>query len=203
MAAEQTFTAISLMPSIPRPLRAQCPPERIVLTGFMGSGKSTIGPLLAAELGWTFLDLDVEVEQRSGQTVPEIFAKRGEAAFRQEETAALVSILGHPHCVIALGGGAPETLANRLLLEQTPATAVIYLAASFATLAGRCAQQAKVPAATLRPLFADPVSAEMRFAARHPLYLRLAHVSIDTDNLTPAASVAAVLQAISAKRSRA
>lgn len=203
MAVEQTSTAISLMPSIRRPLRVQSPPERIVLTGFMGSGKSTIGPLLAAELGWTFLDLDVEVEQRTGQTVPEIFAKRGETAFRQEETAALVTILGHPNCVIALGGGAPETLANRLLLEQTPATAVIYLAATFVTLTDRCAQQAKVPAATLRPLFADPVSAETRFAARHPLYLRLAHVSIDTDNLTPAASVAAVLQAISAKRSRA
>ena len=191
------------MPSIRRSLRAQRPSERIVLTGFMGSGKSTIGPLLAAELGWIFFDLDVEVEQRSGQTVPEIFAKRGEPAFRREETAALASILGHPHCVIALGGGAPETLANRLLLEQTPATAIIYLAASFATLTDRCAQQAKVPAATPRPLFADPISAETRFTARHPLYLRLAHVSIDTDNLTPAASVAAVLQAISVKRSRA
>jgi shikimate kinase len=189
------------MPRSPfrRHTRPQRAPERIVLTGFMGSGKSTIGPLLAAELGWTFVDLDSEIERRTGLSVPEIFAQRGEEAFRKEETAALVSVLGQARTVIALGGGAPETLGNRLLLEQTPATAVVYLAAPFATLAQRCADQAADPSATHRPNFADHAAAETRFAARQPLYARLAHVSIETAALSPADSVAAVLRAVAPK----
>jgi shikimate kinase len=173
--------------------------ERIVLTGFMGSGKSTIGPLLAAELGWNFVDLDAEIERRSGLTIPQIFTERGESAFRKEETAALVAALGHARTVIALGGGAPETLANRLLLEQTPATAVVYLAAPFATLAARCSAQP----ANLRPNFTDHAAAQTRFATRQPIYQRLAHVCIETDGLTPEASVAAVLSAVAAKPARA
>jgi shikimate kinase len=182
-----------------RPIRAARPAERIVLTGFMGSGKSTIGPLLAAELGWNFADLDAEIERRTGQSIAQIFAERGEAAFRKEETAALAAILGHARTVIALGGGAPETLGNRLLLEQTPATAVVYLAAPFATLSARCAQQP----GTVRPNFADHAAAETRFATRQPLYQRLAHISIETDGLSPEDSVAAVLAAVAASTRRA
>jgi shikimate kinase len=164
----------------------------------MGSGKSTVGPLLAAELGWTFLDLDAEIERRTGMAVPQIFSEQGEAAFRKEETAALAAVLGRTRTVIALGGGAPETLGNRLLLEQTPATAIVYLSAPFATLAGRCAQSAAV-----RPNFADPAAAEVRFAARHPVYNRLAHVRIETEGLTPEDSAAAVLAAVAVKSSPA
>jgi shikimate kinase len=196
LEAPQTETQLSNLRRS-RPIRAARPAERIVLTGFMGSGKSTIGPLLAAELGWNFVDLDAEIERRTGLTVPQIFTERGEAAFRKEETAALVTALGHAHTVIALGGGAPETLANRLLLEQTPATAVVYLAAPFATLAARCAQQ---PGA-IRPNFADQAAAETRFTTRQPLYQRLAHVSIETDGLSPEDSVAALLAAVAAKAS--
>ena len=196
----QTVTAtIAPMPPLRRPARTARPASRIVLTGFMGSGKSTVGPLLAAELGWTFIDLDTEIEQRAGMSVPQIFSEKGEAAFRKEETAALVAVLGRTRTVIALGGGAPETLGNRLLLEQTPATAIVYLAAPFATLAERCGQQST----NVRPNFADPVAAEARFATRHPIYSRLAHVSIETDGLTPEDSTAAVLAAVAAKASPA
>src|ERR1700749_3713805 len=117
----QTAPATKTAP-MPLPRRSTRPARaasRIVLTGFMGSGKSTVGPLLAAELGWAFLDLDTEIERRTGLTVPQIFAEQGEAAFRKEETAALAAVLGRTRTVIALGGGAPETLGNRLLLEQT------------------------------------------------------------------------------------
>lgn len=196
----QTATAptTSSMPPFRRAIRPAQPARaasRIVLTGFMGSGKSTVGPLLAAELGWTFIDLDAEIERRTGLTVPQIFAEKGEAAFRKEETAALAAVLGRTRIILALGGGAPETLGNRLLLEQTPGTAVVYLAAPFATLAGRCTQQST----NIRPNFADPVAAEARFTARHPIYSRLAHVSIETGDLTPADSAAAVLAAVAAK----
>jgi shikimate kinase len=198
-----TQTSAATMPPLRRSSRTQRPPERVVLTGFMGSGKSTVGPLLAGELGWTFVDLDNEIERRTGLTVPQIFETRGEEAFRREETAALVAALGHARTVIALGGGAPETLANRLLLEQTPATAIVYLAAPFVTLAERCAQQAADPSATSRPNFADIAAAEARFASRRPLYRRLAHISLETENLTPEESVALVLAAVAAKASRA
>jgi len=203
MNTQPATQTIATMPPLRRPSRTQRPPERIVLTGFMGSGKSTVGPLLAAELGWTFIDLDTEIERRTGLTVPEIFATRGEEAFRREETAALVVALGRAHTVIALGGGAPETLANRLLLEQTPATAVVYLAAPFATLAERCSQQAADPTATARPNFADIAAAQARFDNRQPLYRRLAHLCVETETLTPADSVAAVISAVAAKASRA
>jgi shikimate kinase len=203
MNATLTAPATTAMPPLRRPTRTARPAERIVLTGFMGCGKSTVGPLLAAELGWEFIDLDAEIERRTGLTVPRIFSERGEEAFRKEETAALAAVLGHASTVIALGGGAPETLGNRLLLEQTPATAVVYLAAPFETLAARCAAQAADPTATSRPNFADPAAAAARFASRHPIYRRLAHVSIETGNLTPEDSVAAVVATVAAKASLA
>jgi hypothetical protein len=68
--------------------------DRIVLTGFMGSGKTTAGRLLAQRLGWRLLDLDNEIERREGRSVPQIFAESGEAHFRRAEAAALASVLG-------------------------------------------------------------------------------------------------------------
>lgn len=198
-AQTATATTTALMPPLRRSTRQARAASRIVLTGFMGSGKSTVGPLLATELGWTFIDLDAEIEHRTGLTVPQIFSEQGEAAFRKEETAALAAVLGRTRTVIALGGGAPETLGNRLLLEQTPATAIVYLAAPFATLADRCAAQS----GNVRPNFADPSAAEARFTTRHPIYSRLAHASIETDGLTPEESTAAVLAAVAVKSSPA
>ncbi|MEI9981481.1 MAG: shikimate kinase [Edaphobacter sp.] len=139
--------------------------RRIVLTGFMGAGKSTVGRLLAARVNWTFLDLDVHLEARTGATIPQLFERHGEAHFRRLESAALASALGRNHTVLALGGGTPEELTNRLLLEQTPATHTIFLDAPFPTLFDRCMLQD-----IARPVLADPVLAEQRFAKRHPLY---------------------------------
>lgn len=193
----QPALATDVMPRIlptPRSARRALrgPLQRVVLTGFMGSGKSTVGRLLAAELGWTFVDLDTIIEQRTGEAVPHIFATRGEAAFRREETAALAATLRLSQCVIALGGGAPESLANRLLLEQTPRTHIVYLAAPFATLAGRCNAAATDPGQTLRPNFADPELARQRFQTRLPLYRRLAHAEVTTEGRTPQETAADV-----------
>lgn len=188
--------------------------RRVVLTGFMGAGKTTVGRLLAARLNWDFLDLDAYIESRAGLSVPSIFATHGEARFRQLESAALASALGRNRLVLALGGGAPEVLTNRLLLEQTPATSTIFLDAPFSALFDRCMMQALNPtpaSATcvetntaansagptlpepLRPLLADPAAAEARFLVRHPIYLRLAHLTLDTAALTPDETVAALL----------
>jgi len=154
--------------------------DRVVLTGFMGSGKSTLGPLLAERLGWRFLDLDSEIERRDGRTVARIFAESGERHFRKLESAALAALLGRRRLVLALGGGAPEELGNRLLLEQTPRTAVVYLAAPFQALVDRCLQQ---PGAAERPVLADLSTAERRFKTRKRLYERIAGHTVETADL--------------------
>jgi shikimate kinase len=187
----------------PGPSQTRRKPEvldRIVLTGFMGSGKTTAGSLLADRLGWNFIDLDREIEARDGRTVPQIFAEHGEAHFRHLESAALASLLGQRRVVVALGGGAPEELGNRLLLEQTPHTAVVYLSASFDTHVARCAVQATDPSATARPNLADLNLAERRFRLRRPHYERIAAHTINTADLNLTQTVDAVLAAIKTPR---
>jgi shikimate kinase len=167
------------------------PPQlrRLVLTGFMGAGKSTIGSLLAARLDWQFLDLDAHLEARTGATIPQLFERHGEAHFRRLESTALASALGHDHTVLALGGGTPEELTNRLLLEQTPATFTIFLDAPFPTLFDRCMLQDLA-----RPVLADPAAAQLRFNKRHPLYRRLANLTISTADQTASQTTDALLR---------
>ncbi len=165
--------------------------KRLVLTGFMGAGKSTIGRLLASRTGWTFLDLDAHLEARAGATIPELFARHGEPHFRRLESTALASALSRTNTVLALGGGTPEGLTNRLLLEQTPGTLTIFLDAPFPTLFDRCMLQD-----IARPVLEDPAAAQLRFAHRHPLYTRLARLTIDTADLTPESTVETILTAL-------
>jgi shikimate kinase len=181
-STEQTETEAKTktMPNEPGQTLIPAHLRRLVLTGFMGAGKSTIGRLLADRLNWTFLDLDAHLEARAGATIPQLFERHGEAHFRRLESAALASALGHNHTVLALGGGTPEELTNRLLLEQTPATFTIFLDAPFPTLFDRCMLQD-----IGRPILADPAAAQQRFAKRHPLYRRLANLTIPTTDQTP------------------
>jgi shikimate kinase len=193
-------------PHTPTPTTAPAHLRRLVLTGFMGAGKTTIGRLLAQRLGWDFLDLDAYIEARTGLTVPDIFSAHGEPRFRQLESAALASALGRSNVVLALGGGTPEVLTNRLLLEQTPATSTIFLDAPFPTLFDRCMMQALNPRiasgqpanpAQARPVLADPAVAEARFLTRQPIYRRLARLTLSTDNLTADETVDALLTGLS------
>lgn len=181
----------ALRPTVPAtPLLTS---SRIVLIGFMGAGKSTVGRLLAARLGWEFVDTDLAVEQKHGCSIAELFAREGEDRFRQRESVQLARALGQHQAVIAVGGGAPESLTNRLLLEQTPSTTVIFLDAPFPVLFDRCVLQ---EGAATRPVLQDAEAAERRFQARMPLYRRCAQHHIRTEVLDPAATVAEVLCAM-------
>ena len=181
----QIKTQIETMTQAPAHLK------RLILTGFMGAGKSTIGRLLAARIGWNVLDLDAHLESRTNATIPQLFEQHGEARFRRLESTALASALGYSNIVLALGGGTPEDLTNRLLLEQTPATFTIFLDAPFPTLFDRCILQD-----IARPVLEDPAAAQLRFERRHPLYRRMAGLTIATSDQTPTQTVEALLQGL-------
>ena len=163
--------------------------KRIVLTGFMGAGKTSVGALLAESLGWKFLDLDAHLEARAGACISDLFATHGEAQFRRLESCALANALSRTSTVLALGGGTPEHLTNRLLLEQTPGTLVVFLDAPFETLFDRCMLQSFASPEHVRPVLASPAEAQARFSARQPLYRRLARVTIATADITPTEAV--------------
>ena len=157
------------------------PLQRIVLTGYMGSGKSTVGRLLSERLGWKFSDLDACIEARLGLSVPQIFAQHGEAAFRAAEVQDLTHLLSGARHVIALGGGAPGTPVLRQLLAATPGTAVVHLSAPFAVLFARCQKQATEAEAVSRPLLGEQDSAARRYRERLDMYAAMAHSTADAD----------------------
>ena len=151
----------------------------ITLTGFMGSGKTTVGKVLADFLGCPFMALDDLIVKKAGKSIPEIFAQDGEPAFRQLEARLLrqtVEKYAESTVVLALGGGVVLAPASASLLHEK--TVCIYLRATLDTLLGRLAGETAG-----RPL-ADDSLAE-RLASREPIYEETAHVIIDTDGLTP------------------
>ncbi|MCB9514979.1 MAG: shikimate kinase [Candidatus Krumholzibacteriia bacterium] len=142
---------------------------RIHLLGFMAAGKSSLGPAIARRGGLPFLDLDQEVERRSGLTVPDLFALVGERAFREEEHAALRALEGRRDLVLATGGGAVEDPSNRALLG---AGFCVYLDWEWPLLAARILAR---PAS--RPLAAGGETAlRERWERRVPLYRGLARL---------------------------
>src|SRR5260221_14766829 len=162
----------------------------LCLAGFMGSGKTTVGTLLARQLAWRFVDLDDRIENAAGLRIPEIFERLGEAAFRQIEAdqlrAALGRALEHKESVVlALGGGtyaqagAPEFL-------RTSGVPVVWLDASLDVLLARCMTMSG------RPLFRDEASFRALYALRLPSYQQADH-RVDSSG-EPAQVVAAILR---------
>jgi shikimate kinase len=171
-------------------------PRRIVLTGFMGSGKSTVGPLVAARLGWKFVDVDDVIEAEAGCKIAELFARHGEGPFREREHATIARLAADDRLVLALGGGAIERAETRELLLSSPGTLLVHLEVELATTLQRCSGTE-----TTRPILADQANLASRYARRLPLY-RTAHVSISVDALTPEQAAAAILEAALPRGSR-
>lgn len=109
--------------------------SNIVLTGFMGTGKSTTGKLIARRLKWSFVDADEEIVRRSGMPIPQIFAQYGEPHFRQIEREVCRDLAARQQTVIATGGGMLVDPANREVMQASGL--VVCLTASPRTLARR------------------------------------------------------------------
>jgi shikimate kinase len=163
--------------------------SRIVLTGFMGAGKSTVGAQLASRLGWKFLDSDHLIEGRTGTRIARIFADRGEAVFRALEAEVIGESVVEDRVVLALGGGAIETADTRNLLASLHRTLIVFLEAPLPTLVSRCCAQNDGP---VRPILADSERLEERWQRRQAWY-REAHLIIPTRKLTPEAVVDRIL----------
>jgi shikimate kinase len=168
--------------------------SRIVLVGFMGAGKSTVGALLAQHLQWRFLDADSVLEDRTRTSIAEIFTQRGETAFRKLEAEVVHDLLREQYLVLAVGGGAVETAAIRNALLHTPETCVVFLEAPLEIMIARCEQQ---PGAALRPVLNDRERLHGRFESRLPHY-RNAHLVIKTASITPEETSQQILQAVAA-----
>jgi shikimate kinase len=164
-------------------------PRRIVLTGFMGSGKSTVGPIIAARLGWQFIDVDNVIETEAASSIAEIFARHGEAAFRDREHATIARLATADGLVLALGGGAIEREDTRTLLLNAPGTLLVHLEIELDTTLARCSGTENT-----RPVLADQANLAARYQRRLPLY-RTAHVSLHTDLLTPQQVSEAIVRA--------
>ena len=152
--------------------------QNIVLIGLSGSGKTTVGMLLAQALGRQFLDTDALIAAEAGRSVAEVFTEVGEPAFRELEAVALTKAMCHQEAVIATGGGIVETPANAATLREAT---VVWLTARAETLAARLAPHADRPLLKADPLTVLRSQGERR-AAR---YAELADWVLATDHLSP------------------
>lgn len=163
----------------------------LALVGYRGTGKSTVGRLLAERLAWSFADADVEIEARAGRSIVRIFAEQGEPAFRELESATLRDLAARDRLVLATGGGAVIRPENRRLLGDFGFVA--WLRADPLVLAERLrAETAGRPALTAAGTL-DEIADVL--ATRSPLYDAVSHARVETDDRTPAEVADLVLTA--------
>ena len=151
----------------------------VAIVGYMGSGKTTIGRVLARSLGWDFVDLDREISRRVGRRIPEIFELSGEGHFRDLEHRALLAALdGKKRQVVACGGGIVERPENRERLAEVP---TVFLREDVGVLFGRTRDARRPLRAASRKGF------ERRYERRLPLYEEVADLEIIINGRPPQA----------------
>ena len=155
--------------------------QNIVLIGMPGSGKTTVGTLLARQLGREFVDADLVLEAQAGMPIPEIFRREGEAGFRTRETAVLAQLGKQSGLVIATGGGCVTRAENYPLLHQNGVIVCLHRALEKLPVSGRPVSQALGP--------------EAIYAQRKPLYARFADHMISNDG-APEDTVRAILEVV-------
>lgn len=150
--------------------------HNLILCGFMGSGKTTVGKRLAGLLDWEYIDLDETVEQEQGLTIPQIFAERGEASFRDLEHKAVADLAKRIRCVVSTGGGALTYERNVRAVDRRDT--VIFLDADFDTCYRRIS-------ASTRPLVRQNSYETLAalFEKRRAAYLEAAKIVADAHPL--------------------
>ena len=187
---------MSRNPKSPAPLTSEPIPasirdRSIVLVGLMGSGKSTIGRRLAQRLGMRFADADDEIERAAGMTISDIFARFGEAHFRDGERRVISRLLGEKPMVLATGGGAFVNEETRALILQE--SLCIWLDADIPTLVERVGRRSHRPLLRNR----DPGEVLRELAAvRNPIYAE-AHLRVSSASTPHDHTVRAILEALS------
>jgi shikimate kinase len=151
-------------------------PSRIVLVGFMGSGKNAVGTRLAVLLGYGFEDMDRRIERRLGRSIATLFAERGEEAFREEELREAEALSRLDRRVVATGGGAFVRPDTRARLQDGALT--VWLHCNIEELLAR------IPDDGTRPLAGNHAIMRALLAEREPSY-RLADLQVDTSGATP------------------
>ena len=183
-------------PKSPAPIASETPPaairdRSIVLVGLMGSGKSTIGRRLAARLDMRFADADDEIERAAGMTISEIFARFGEAHFRDGERRVIARLLAGPPLILATGGGAFMNEETRTLIKTDSLS--IWLDADIPTLVERVARRSHRPLLKNR----DPSEVLRELAAvRNPIYAE-AHIRVSSASSPHDHTVRAIMEALS------
>jgi shikimate kinase len=163
----------------------------LLLIGYRGTGKTTVAQLLALELGWDWVDADVEIELAAGKNIAAIFLQEGEQGFRQREAEIVRTLCRRDKTVIALGGGAILREENRQAIGR--AGKVVLLTASPETVWRRL--QTDPATASRRPNLTTGGFAEIAavLAERQPVYRQCADVEVDTEGKSPQHVAAAVL----------
>lgn len=154
--------------------------KKLVLIGYMGAGKSTVGQALAKRMQVLFWDLDAYIEEKQKRSISEIFAQDGEESFRQLETKYLKELLEREEDgVLSAGGGLPLRKENRELLKKAGYT--VYLLVSKETVLERLKEDGSRP---LLQVADRKARIEEMLQIRHPIYLEAANISIVTDGRT-------------------
>ncbi len=166
-------------------------PQNVVLVGFMGCGKTTLGHRLAASLGLEFVDTDALIESAAGMSIPDIFAKEGETGFRGRETDVLRGLIGRQGLIISTGGGIVTIPSNHEILKSIGI--ITWVTTSDLILWNRVRRgkdrpllQSKSPRKTFNDLL----------TARKPLYEGLADITVDTRGLNPQDSAYGISESI-------
>lgn len=163
----------------------------IILIGFMGCGKSTIGRRLATRLGHEFLDSDDLITAAAGKSIADIFAEEGEERFRERETAAIESLVGSTAIVLATGGGAVLRSANRTILRKIGTT--VWLHANPETLFERATRNRKRP---LLDVENPRTTFNSLLEARLPVYEAAADLKIDASGLSHEQTVESIVRSL-------
>jgi shikimate kinase len=174
----------------------------IFLTGYRGSGKTTVGRALADALGRPFVDVDDRIVDRAGKTIRTIFAEGGEPKFREIESAVIREIAGLDNHVIGLGGGALGRAENRAVV-QSAGHHVIFLRCEPAELHRRIAGDALT--VDNRPNLTKLGGLEeitALLAAREPIYRSVGTLEVDVTNRSPAETVARILELLKTEQKR-